>query len=157
EPGALVTYALGPTLLSLLIAIAATSLGLATAIIGRAWWAALAGGAIVGAAIGATHYVAMWAVEVAGSVTWETSQVAASIAIGILLAVGALMVASRRSSTQATLVATTLLTLAIILHHFTALGAIEVVPGQARTISALSLMPGLLAVAIACVAVAVLS
>jgi methyl-accepting chemotaxis protein len=157
EPGTPVTYALGPTLLSLLIAIAATSLGLATAIIGRAWWAALAGGAIVGAAIGATHYVAMWAVEVAGSVTWDTRQVAASIAIGILLAVGALTVASRHSSTQATLLATTLLTLTIILHHFTALGAIEFVPGPARAISALSLVPGLLAVAVACVAVAVLS
>src|SRR4029077_7770475 len=106
EPGALVTYALGPTLLSLLIAIAATSLGLATAIIGRAWWAALAGGAIVGAGIGATHYVAMAPVEVAGSVSWNTSQVAASIAIGIPLASAALTVASRRSSAQATLVAT---------------------------------------------------
>ena len=157
EPGVPVTYALGPTLLSLLIAIAVTSLGLVTAIVSRAWWAALAGGAIVGAGIGATHYVGMWAVEVAGSVTWDTSQVIASIAIGILLAVGALTVASRRSSTQATLAATTLLTLAIVSQHVAAMGAVEVVPDSARAISGLSLAPGLLAVAVACVAVAVLS
>jgi len=41
EPGVPVTHALGPTLLSLLVAITTTSLGLATAIVGRAWWAAL--------------------------------------------------------------------------------------------------------------------
>jgi len=157
EPGVPVTYALGPTLLSLLIAIAVTSLGLVTAIVSRAWWAALTGGAVVGAGIGATHYVGTWAVEVAGSVTWDTSQVTASIAIGILLAVGFLTVASRRSSTQATLAATTLLTLAIVSQHFATLGAVEVVPNSARAISGLSLAPGLLAVAVACVAVAVLS
>jgi methyl-accepting chemotaxis protein len=155
EPGVPVTYALGPTLLSLLIAIAVTSLGLVTAIVSRAWWAALTGGAIVGAGIGATHYVGMWAVE--GSVTWDTSQVAASIAIGILLAVGFLTVASRRSSTQATLAATALLTFAIVSQHFAAIGAVEAVPDSARAISGLSLAPGLLAVAVACVAVAVLS
>ena len=66
-------------------------------------------------------------------------------------------VAARQSNAQASLVATTLLTLTIMLHHFTALGAIELAPGPAHAISALSLVPGLLAVAIACVAVAVLS
>src|SRR5439155_19560255 len=123
EPGVPVTYALGPTLLSLLIAISVTSLGLATAIVGRAWWAALAGGAIVGVGIGAAHYISMWAVEGLGSVIWDRSLLTASTAITILLAVGAvgamgtLRAASRRSSTQATLTATTLLTLAIVLQH----------------------------------------
>jgi PAS domain S-box-containing protein len=157
EPGVPVAYALGPTLLSLLIAISVTSLGLATAIIGRTWWAALAGGAIVGAGIGATHDVGMWAVEVRGSVIWDRSLLTASTAIGMLLAMGALTVASRRSSAQATLAVATLLALAIVSQHFTTMGTIEVVPDSARTISALSLVPGLLAVAVACVAVAVLS
>ncbi len=157
EPGVPVTYALGPALLSLLIAISVTSLGLATAIVGRAWWAALAGGAIVGASIGATHYVGLWAVEASGSVIWDTALATTSIAVGILLAMGALTVASRRNSPQATLAVTALLTLAIVSHHFTAMGAVEIVPDPARAISALSLVPGLLAVAVACVAVAVLS
>jgi methyl-accepting chemotaxis protein len=157
EPGVPVAYALGLTLLSLLIAIVVTSLGLATAIASRAWWAAPAGGAIVGAAIGATHYVGLWAIEVPGSLIWNTTLVIASIAIGILLAMGALTVASRRSSAQATLAVTALLTLAIVSSHFATMGAVKVVPDPARAISALSLVPGLLAVAIACVAVAVLS
>src|SRR5262245_50751468 len=62
-PGFPITYALGPTLLSLLIAICVTSLGLAAAVVSRAWWAALVGGAIVGVGIGATHYIGIWAVE----------------------------------------------------------------------------------------------
>src|SRR5882757_133900 len=78
ETGVAVTYALGPTLLSLLIAIATTSLGLATAIVSRSWWAALIGGAIVGAGIGATHYMGMWAVEGLGSVICDRSLLTAS-------------------------------------------------------------------------------
>src|SRR5262249_11052822 len=73
EPGVPVTYALGPTLLSLLIAISLASLGLATAIVGRAWWAALAGGTIVGVGIGGARYIGMWAVEGMGRVIWDTT------------------------------------------------------------------------------------
>jgi methyl-accepting chemotaxis protein len=46
--------------------------------------------------------------------------------------------------------------LAILSHHFTAMGAVEVVPDPARTITALSLSPGLLGVAVASVTVAIL-
>ena len=114
EPGVPFAYALGPTMLSMLIAISVTLLGHTTAIAGRAWWAAPAGGAIVGAGIGATHYVGLWAIEAAGSVTWDRPLVATSSAIGILLAMGALTLALRRSSTQATLAVTALLALAIV-------------------------------------------
>jgi NO-binding membrane sensor protein with MHYT domain len=156
-PGVPVAYALGPTLLSLLIAVCVTSLGLATAVVSRAWWAALGGGAIIGAGIGAAHYIGMWAVEAPASVSWDTSLLTASTAIAILLAMAALRAASRRSNTQATLAVTILLTLAIVSQHFTTLATLEVVPDSQRALSALSLVPGLLAVAVACVAVAVLS
>src|SRR5262252_5686500 len=96
QPGVPVTYALGPALLSLLIAISVASFGLATAIIGRAWWAPLAGGAIVGAGIGGACYVGMWAVEGMGRVIWDTTLITTSIVIGFLLAMGALTIASRR-------------------------------------------------------------
>jgi len=161
NPGVPVAYTIGFTLLSLLTAVSVTSLGLATASAGSAWWAAPVGGAIVGVGVGATHYVGLWAIEVPGRVTWDMSPVAASTAIGILfailLAMGALTLASRRRSPQATLTVTTLLTLAIVSDHFATMGAVGIVADPARSISALSLVPGLLAVAVACVAVAVLS
>jgi methyl-accepting chemotaxis protein len=157
QPGVPVAYTLGFTLLALLLAVSVTTLGLAAAIIDRIWWAAPIGGAIVGVGFGATHYVSMWAIDVPGRVTWDTTLFVASTAIGILVAMGALTLASRRRGPQATLAVTTLLTLAIISGHFTTMGGVEIVPDPARSISTLSLVPGLLAVAIACVAVAALS
>jgi methyl-accepting chemotaxis protein/NO-binding membrane sensor protein with MHYT domain len=165
DPGVPVAYTLGFTVLSLLIAVSVTSLGLATASAGSAWWAAPAGGAIVGVGVGATHYVGMWAIEVPGSVTWDMSPLEASNAIGILLAIllvilaamGALTLASRRRGLQATSAVTALLALAIVSAHFTTMSAVGIVPDPARSISAISLVPGLLAIAVACVAVAVLS
>ena len=49
-----------------------------------------------------------------------------------------------------------LLALAILSHHFTAMGAVEVVPDPTRTITELALSPGLLAIAVASVTVAIL-
>ena len=67
-------------------------------------------GAIVGAAISAAHYVGWWAVEGLGNVVLDRGLLTASTAIGILLGIGTLTAASRRSSAQATLTATTMLT-----------------------------------------------
>jgi PAS domain S-box-containing protein len=50
-----------------------------------------------------------------------------------------------------------LLTLAIVSHHFTAMGAVEIIPDPTRVVHPFSLSPGLLAVAIAGVATAFLS
>jgi diguanylate cyclase (GGDEF)-like protein len=49
-----------------------------------------------------------------------------------------------------------LLTLAIVSHHFTAMGAVEIVPDPARAINALSLSPAWMAIGIASAAVAIL-
>src|SRR5207253_2301768 len=54
------------------------------------------------------------------------------------------------------LLAALLLTLAIVAHHFTAMGAVELVPDPTRAPSSLALSPNLLAVAIAGVALSVL-
>jgi PAS domain S-box-containing protein len=48
------------------------------------------------------------------------------------------------------------LTLAIVSHHFTAMGAVEIVPDPTRAITAFSLSPGTLAIAVASAAMAVL-
>ncbi len=49
-----------------------------------------------------------------------------------------------------------LLTLAIVSHHFTAMGAVDIVPDPTRTFTALSLSPAVLAVAITSVTAAIL-
>ena len=103
------------------------------------------------------HYLGMWAVELPGRVTWSIDLVIASIALGMLLGIAALAVAVRRNDIRSILLAALLLTLAIVSHHFTAMGAVEIVPDPSRIITALSLSPTSLALAVASAAIAILS
>ena len=157
DPGIGIGYDLQLTVLSLVAAIAITSLGLAAAVFGPMPWGPALGGAVVGGGVAVMHYTGMSAVELPGHVSWDTPLVIASVALGMLLAVTALTTAARRSGLRSRLLAAVLLTLAIVAHHFTAMGAIAIVPDPARAIDASSLSPALLAIAIAAVAAAVLS
>src|SRR5258707_1360028 len=69
----------------------------------------------------------------------------------------ALPVAVRQRTVSTTFGAAVLLTLAIALLHFTAMGAVEITPDPSRTLSASSLSPMWLAAVVICLAAAVLS
>jgi methyl-accepting chemotaxis protein len=157
DPGMAVAYDLELTALSLVAAAAITSLGLAAAVYGPAPWGPAAGGGIVGAGVATMHYTGMSAVELPGHIDWDPVLVAVSIVLGMLLGIAALTVAARDSDRRSRLLAAVLLTLAIVSHHFVAMGAVEIVPDPTRVISASSLPPSILAVAIASVATLVLS
>jgi diguanylate cyclase (GGDEF)-like protein/PAS domain S-box-containing protein len=155
EPGIPVAYHLGLTALSLLAAIVVTSVGLAIAVSGPGWAQSL-GGAIVGAGVACMHYLGMWALELPGEVTWDTGLVLVSIAVGLVLGSAALTMAVRHDGVRWTLVSALLLCLAIVSHHFVAMGAVEIVADPTRTITSLSLSPYSLALAIAAAAVSLL-
>ena len=155
EPGVPVAYAILPTAFSLLVAIAVTALGIGIATRGMAW--APAGGLIVALGVAAMHYLGMQALEVPGQVGWSLDLVVASILVGAVLAMAALMVAIRPRTVFTTLGAAVLLTLAIALLHFTAMGAVEITPDPSRTLSASSLSPMWLAAVVISLAAAVLS
>jgi methyl-accepting chemotaxis protein len=155
EPGVPVAYAILPTAFSLLVAIAVTALGIGIATRGMTW--APAGGLIVALGVAAMHYLGMQALEVPGQVGWSLDLVVASILVGAVLAMAALMVAVRPRTVVTTLGAAVLLTLAIALLHFTAMGAVEITPDPSRTLSASSLSPLWLAAVIISLAAAVLS
>jgi diguanylate cyclase (GGDEF)-like protein/PAS domain S-box-containing protein len=154
-PGVPVAYDLGLTILSLAVAVVVTSIGLSLAIKGQRWSAA-SGGAIVGSGVASMHYTGMSAVQLPGHVGWSLDLVVVSVAIGIAIAIVAMTVAVRRDDTRSTLLAGTLLVLAIVSHHFTAMGAVEVVPDPTRVVAGLNLSPTLLALVIANVALVVL-
>jgi methyl-accepting chemotaxis protein len=156
DPGFPIAYNIGLTALSLVAAALVTAGGLAVAVYLPARWSAPLGGAVVGGGIACMHYTGMWAVELPGRVTWWPGLVVVSVALGILSGMGALLIAARRDSLRATALAAVLLTLAIVSHHFTAMGAVEIVPDPARAITAFSLAPGSLAIAVASAAMAVL-
>jgi NO-binding membrane sensor protein with MHYT domain/methyl-accepting chemotaxis protein len=156
QPGVPVAYDINLTTLSLVAAVAVTTVGLAVAVVFPTRWGAPIGGGIIGTGVACMHYVGMSAVELPGRVTWDLSLVAASIVLGMVLGMAALAVAVRGQGLRAVYLSALLLTLAIVSHHFTAMGAIEIVPDPTRTITELSLSPNSLAIAVASVAVAIL-
>jgi methyl-accepting chemotaxis protein len=155
EPGVPVAYAILPTAFSLLVAIAITALGIGIATRGKSW--APAGGLIVALGVAAMHFLGMQALEVPGQIGWSLDLVVASILVGAVLAMAALVVAVRPRTVSTTFGAAILLTLAIALLHFTAMGAVEITPDPSRTLSASSLSPMWLAAVVICLAAAVLS
>ena len=156
DPGISIAYNISLTALSLAAAAAVTAIGLGVAVQGSNRWCAPVGGGIVGAGVACMHYTGMWAVELPGHVTWSFELVLASVAFGMLFGIFALAIAVRRTDMRGTGAAAILLTLAIVSHHFIAMGAVEIVPDPARVITPFSLSPGSLAIAVASAAVAIL-
>jgi diguanylate cyclase len=109
EPRVPVAYDIGLTTLSLVLAIAITSIGLAVALRPQPRSLPLLGGAIVGAGVASMHYTGMWALELPGRVAWSPDLVAVSVALGIVFGSAALAVAVRREDPRGTLIAGLLL------------------------------------------------
>ena len=157
DAGVPVAYGFGPTGLSLVAAVVVTAIGLGVAVYGSDQWGPPVGSGIVGAGVACMHYLGMWAVELPGVIAWSFDLVAASIFIGMLLGMAALKVAARRNDKRSLFIAAILMTLAIVSHHFTAMGAVEIMPDPTRVITALSLSPTTLAIAVASAPVAILA
>jgi methyl-accepting chemotaxis protein len=156
EPDIPVAYSIDFTIVSLMAAAIVTGLGLAVAVFFSRPLGALIGGAIIGIGVACMHYLGMAALELPGHIAWELPYVAASIVIGVVLAMAALTVAERSNTRSGLLFAALLLTLAIVSHHFTAMGAVDIVPDPTRTLTEMSLSPASLALAVASIAIAIL-
>jgi diguanylate cyclase (GGDEF)-like protein/PAS domain S-box-containing protein len=155
-PGVATGYDLLLTVSSLIAAAVITGAGSALAATYAAQWAAPAGGAIIGVGIAVMHYTGMWAFQVPGHISWSADLVTVSIVLGVAFGIWALHVAATGRGVQPTLIAALLLTLAIVAHHFTAMGAATVNPDPTVSVTALSLSPSALSVTIASGAAAVL-
>jgi diguanylate cyclase (GGDEF)-like protein/PAS domain S-box-containing protein len=115
------------TLASLLIAISVTTLGFLIAGQGKHPWLPAVGGAVIGAGIATMHYTGMWAYQTTGTVSWDRELVLASIVLGVLFSVAALLTFHKRTLARL-IAATALLTIAICSLHFTAMGAAIITP-----------------------------
>ena len=156
EPGVAIAYDITLTVLSLFLAVAITGAGLSIAIGNPNGWSPKVGGAIVGGGVASMHYTGMWALELPGRVTWAPDLAVASIVLGILLGSAAMMVIVRHESKRQHLLGAVLLTLAIVSHHFTAMGAVEILPDPTKYVHSLSLSPASLALAVAGAAILIL-
>jgi diguanylate cyclase (GGDEF)-like protein len=156
EPGVPVAYDVGLTGLSLILAAVITGIGFGLAVNHPSLRRSALAGAVVGAGVASMHFTGMWALEVSGRITWVPSLMLASILAGMIPAAGAMAVATRDRGKLQTLLAAVLLTLAIVSMHFTAMGALEIVPDPTRHIHPFSLHPEALAMAVAVAAILIL-
>ena len=157
DPGVGIAYSVWLTMLSLLAAAVVTGTGLAVSVYNPGPAGSAIGGAVVGAGVACMHYLGIEAVELPGHIHWDPTLVTSSIVVALLLGMGAMLMERRRQSVTWTFLAASGLTLAIVSHHFIAMGAIEIVPDPTQVIDTLSLSPASLATAIASVATAILS
>ncbi|MBR0754536.1 EAL domain-containing protein [Bradyrhizobium jicamae] len=141
DPGVGAAYNIPVTVLSLVLAIAICAAGLSVALLNSRWSTIAAGGAIVGAGVAAMHYTGMAALEVPARITWSPGIVVASVLLGGLFAAVGLVVASRRDTFASAAIATVLMTVAIVSHHFTAMGAVMLVPDPTISIDSMSIAP----------------
>jgi NO-binding membrane sensor protein with MHYT domain len=148
-----VGFDLDLTVLSAVIAIILSAIG---------YWLCLSragsivGGAVVGLAIGAMHYIGMAAVRMPADAIWQPSYVAASLFIGMMLTPPALVLANRDSSWRGIFGGTGLFTLAIVGMHFTGMAALSYRPNPQVVVSNAPIAPLALAAAVAATAFLIL-
>jgi diguanylate cyclase (GGDEF)-like protein/PAS domain S-box-containing protein len=128
DPGIVVGYRVSLTALSLAIAVLMTTLGFATVLGMRGRRGVAVAGVLLGSGIALMHYIGMSAVEFPGEFGWTASYVLASIGFAIVPTTAALGLAARFAGVRSAMAACLLLTLAILLLHFTGMAAISIVP-----------------------------
>ena len=152
ELGFPVSYDLALTVLSLVIAIAASALGLAWAIYATSRWRAAFGGAVIGLGAAAMHFIGMASMQMPGTIVWSPGLVIASAALGSVLGALALTAAARGDGMSELGSGALLLAAAILSLHFTGMAAASIVHDKTfRLIGMLSLSPDSMGIALAAV------
>jgi diguanylate cyclase (GGDEF)-like protein/PAS domain S-box-containing protein len=155
-PGIPSGYNIVLTILSLVAAILLTGAGLTVSLIANWRAGPWVGGAIVAGGIAAMHYTGMAAFEIAGVILWDPVLVVASIVLGAVIGAAALPVGLHGDGAKWTVGGALLLTLAICSHHFTAMGAVSIIPDPAIEVSQAALPAGWLAIGVAIASLGIL-
>ena len=156
SPGLPNGYNIALTLLSLAAAILLTAAGLALSMNPKWQLGPWLGGAIVGGGIATMHYLGMAAFEIEGIIVWDPTLVVASILLGTLIGAVALPVGLHKQDDKWKTAGAVLLTLAICSHHFTAMGAVSIIPDPNIKVSQAALPGAWLAVGVAVASFAII-
>jgi diguanylate cyclase (GGDEF)-like protein len=128
RPGLPITFDGALTVVSALIAVVGTGLGLLLAMLRNRVAAVLSGGSVIGLSIAAMHYTGMFAYRVDGIVRWDPTYVVASICLAVTACILNLHVLRKRDGALYLLPASALLAGGIIALHFTGMAAFAVYP-----------------------------
>ncbi|MGX9394004.1 bifunctional diguanylate cyclase/phosphodiesterase (plasmid) [Nitrobacteraceae bacterium UC4446_H13] len=145
------------TVLSLVFAVLITGAGLAVAERASSPRGAVFGGIVVGLGIAAMHFTGMAALEFSGRIHWAPSAILTAVLLGMVFGSFALFAAARRNDWMSALVATSLLAIAVISTHFTAMSAVTLEPDPTLVSGTAYLSPGSLSLLVAGVAAVILS
>jgi diguanylate cyclase (GGDEF)-like protein/PAS domain S-box-containing protein len=156
DPGNGAGYSVRVTVLSLVFAVLINGIGIGVALSGTRRSFAALGGAIVGIGVAAMHYTGMMALELPARIVWSPEIVTSSVLLGSIFGALALVVASSRGGIGRTALATALLTLAIVSHHFTAMGAVTLVADPTLVSEGLNISPTVLSFLVAGLAFVIL-
>jgi len=127
DPGVVVGYAIWPIFLSFAAALAIPGLGFAV-LFRRERWAPYIGGICVGLGIAAFHYIGMSGVIIPGRMIWDPGLIAMSAIYSVVFSVASLVAIRRLGDKSGLMAGSLLLVLAIVLLHFTGMGALTIVP-----------------------------
>jgi signal transduction histidine kinase len=147
-------YDLAPTLLSIVVAAGLSAIGFALVL--RPGLAPL-GGALLGVAVSAMHFVGMWAMEGPFTQGWNFTYVAASIVLCVSLATMAAIMGVSIRNIRGRIAATGFLVLSIVSLHFTAMTAVTLIPDAHIFYDDIVLAPGTLAIAVAAAALLIVA
>jgi diguanylate cyclase (GGDEF)-like protein len=149
DGGAGAGYSIRVTILSLVFAVIITGIGFGLAVSDARRWVAAIGGAVVGLGVAAMHYTGMQALEMPARIAWDGGTVVASVVLGSIFGALALIVATHGGTVRRALGAAALMTLAIVSHHFTAMGAVTLVPDPTMVSEGLLISPNTLSFLVA--------
>ena len=156
SPGLPNGYSIPLTLLSLLIAVAVTALGIAVAVSAVVHGGVSLGGLIIGCGVAAMHYTGMAAFETEGRIIWDYSLIATSVLLSGVFAMAALHVCLGVSGARGRFIATLLFAAAICAHHFTAMAAVTIVPDPTIIVPPNALPGNWLAIGVALASVVII-
>ncbi|MBV9555494.1 MAG: diguanylate cyclase, partial [Pseudolabrys sp.] len=148
EPGVPLNYDIFLTALSLVFAAVIVTIGFAVAIYVKNPWAPATGGGIVGTGTVVMHYTGMAALHPAGAIIWSSGLVIASIVFSVSLASAAIDVTARVTPRWRAILPAGLLSLSILLLHFTGMGAAGFIPDTSHVTNPAAISSTWLSIAI---------
>ncbi|UYP19033.1 signal protein [Rhodococcus sp. Z13] len=132
-PGSAIRYDLAPTVFSVVLAVAATLLGLWIADVQSVstrsvpeWLRLGVGGVLMGVAVSLMHYSGMSAIRIQGTIEHEIGYVVGSVAIGIVASTVALALARRTRRTVVRVGAALVMGCAVVALHYTGMAGVRV-------------------------------
>lgn len=157
DPGVVFGYEAKMTFASLAIAIASTCAAIASSIFILDRTGPILAGILFGMGVSSMHFVGMSAIEFPGTIIWDHSLVIVANVLAVVISSPAFVIARRaRRRPTATIAAASMLSLGVVSMHFTAMGAIKVVPSTTSLDPASLLSPVVMVITIAAVAFSML-